>query len=183
MGRIADPGQLSIFDILIREHRTVENLFGQIIALCQDEEGSDEQDLEELFALLATNLRAHADAEEAVLYERLATLDDLAEDMPKAREEHAVVEHLLDELEALSSDDGQWLAKLQVLQELVQHHVDEEEDEIFPAAREALDAAEASALGEDFLALVEQLTGEPPLEHLGMQLAEATGGDEAYAGR
>jgi len=55
-------------------------------------------------------------------------------------EEHAVVKQLLSELDELSKDDETWGAKLKVLQENVEHHVEEEEGEMFPSARKVLSA-------------------------------------------
>jgi hemerythrin superfamily protein len=145
-----------IFVILAAEHRTVDHLFDQIEALGDEGEVAQRTDL---FHLLEATLRAHAEAEDAVVYDRLAELPAVASLIREAREEHDLVRLLLDEMNLLPADEPQWDAKLAVLRSLVRHHVGEEEGPIFEAAREALDAAEAAELAEAFLELSEQLTG------------------------
>lgn len=159
MGRIEARRDLTIFDALSRQHREVESLFAQIIALYED---GELEDVEPLFELLREKLLSHAEAEDTVVYERLS--GPLHEEIGKAREEHGIVEILIDELTAIDVDDDAWKARIEVLQEMVQHHVIEEEQTLFPSARDELTAAESQALAERFLDLYAQLTGEDPRE-------------------
>ena len=62
-------------------------------------------------------------------------------------EEHRIVKELLAELDAMAKDDEVWTAKLTVLKENVEHHVEEEEGEMFPKARKALTEDEIETLG------------------------------------
>jgi hemerythrin-like domain-containing protein len=67
----------------------------------------------------------------------------------EAVEEHKVVRRLLSELARMAKDSGQWMAKLTVLRENVEHHVEEEEDELFKLARSALAPEEVEELADD----------------------------------
>jgi hemerythrin-like domain-containing protein len=105
------------------------------------------------FKEMRTKLQAHADAERKVLYKRLEKEGD-EEARSFAYEgavEHELVEELLDQLNrSRAKDSEQWTAKMTVLKEMVQHHVEEEESTGFKAARSTLDSEELEALGDRF---------------------------------
>ena len=65
----------------------------------------------------------------------------------EAFEEHRVVKRLLSELESMPKTDERWGAKLKVLQENVEHHVEEEEGEMFKSARKVLSQEQIEELG------------------------------------
>jgi len=111
---------------------------------------------EELFTRLFTELDVHARIEEEIFYPALREADQTHDLILEAFEEHAVVKQLLGELDELAKDDETWGAKLKVLQENVEHHVDEEENELFPKARKVLSTEEANALGERLEAAKQQ---------------------------
>ena len=102
---------------------------------------------EDLFAQLKNELDVHARVEEEIFYPALKEADETHDIVLEAYEEHAVVKTLLAELDELAKDDETWGAKLKVLQEMVEHHVEEEEGEMFPKAKEVLSAEEIEALG------------------------------------
>ena len=66
----------------------------------------------------------------------------------EAYEEHKVVKTLLAELDKLNKDDEQWLPKFTVLKENIEHHVEEEEGEMFKEARKAVEKDELEQLGD-----------------------------------
>ncbi len=66
----------------------------------------------------------------------------------EAYEEHRLVKQLLGELEAEPKDSEEWTAKFTVLKENIEHHVEEEEGEMFKKARQALSEEEIEELGE-----------------------------------
>jgi hemerythrin-like domain-containing protein len=102
---------------------------------------------EELFATLKQELDVHTYIEETYLYPVLEKADETHDIALEAFEEHAVVKDLLAELEKLSKDDETWGAKLKVLKENVEHHVEEEEGEMFKKARKVLSEEELESLG------------------------------------
>lgn len=167
MGRIrnADEQKVSIFEVLMTEHRDVEMLFEQIGVMCEQ----DPSEASDLFTVLADNLLAHAHAEQEIVYSRFEQIEDLEMDMKEAETEHTVVESIVNELRNSRPDGEYWLAKLTVLKELVQHHVKEEEGEIFEKAKEDIDAEESAALCQAYLERKSEESGEPELEQAMMR--------------
>ena len=77
-------------------------------------------------------------------------------------EEHKIVKTLLAELAEMEPRDEQYDAKVTVLQESVEHHADEEERELFPAAEKLFDEEKLDELGRRMAAMKQELTGERP---------------------
>lgn len=103
-----------------------------------------------LFRALKREVEAHAVAEERTFYAALIALE---RGQPKAR--HSVCEHkgaadLIAELDELDMASGAWLQKFKALKQCLEHHLDEEEAEVFPLARRCFDAREARRLGDAF---------------------------------
>lgn len=164
MGRVSEKDRMSIFDVLIREHRTVESLFDQILALCEEAEGERTQDLEALFEVLSEKLVAHSEIEDDLVYERLAEIEELEPAILKSREAHGVVETLLDELRGLGVEDPVFAAKLQLLRDVFLQHKDEEEGPIFELAGDELDADESEELAGRYVREAVARTGDDPTD-------------------
>ncbi|AWK87256.1 hemerythrin domain-containing protein [Azospirillum thermophilum] len=96
---------------------------------------------------LQRELWAHSKVEEGVFYAALAKAKEAREETVEGLNEHHLINTLLDELNAMKTGDTGWSAKLQVLGELVRHHLDEEEEELFEEARDYLDDDRAGELG------------------------------------
>ncbi len=135
---------MNAFTLLKTDHKKVAGIFEKLEPTT--ERGAKTR--EELFAQLKNELDIHARIEEEVFYPALKEADETHDIVLESYEEHAVVKQLLSELDELSKDDETWGAKLKVLQENVEHHVEEEEGEMFPKARKVLSAEEIDALGE-----------------------------------
>jgi len=101
---------------------------------------------EDLFSQLKNELDVHARIEEEVFYPALEEADETREITLEAYEEHRLVKRLLEELEAEPKDAEEWSAKFMVLKENIEHHVKEEEGEMFEQAKAVQD--EAQELGE-----------------------------------
>jgi hemerythrin-like domain-containing protein len=124
-----------VFELLTKDHERLGDLFSRL----RRGRRAPSADLGDRFARLERWLAAHLDAEEAVLYE---TLRRAAPTRPPTLEsvvEHRIVRHLLRDVGRLAFAGEEWWAQLFVLEEYVTHHVQEEERELFPAVREALD--------------------------------------------
>lgn len=139
---------MDVFKLLKLDHREVEKLFSKI------EKSSDSavKTREKTFMQLAQELEVHTAVEEQILYPRLREIKALKETINEAFEEHHVAKQLLAEIPKMSAEDEQWKAKVTVLKEIIEHHVEEEEKELFPKALKALGKAESAELGK----LVEQ---------------------------
>ena len=135
---------MDVFKLLKQDHQEVKQLFKKI------EETSDGaiKTREKTFKELARELAVHASVEERIVYPRLQEIENLEDMVKEGIEEHHVVEQLMEEIAQLSADDEQWMPKVTVLKELVEHHVEEEEKELFPKASKALDQDEAEELGQ-----------------------------------
>ncbi len=160
MGRVKAKFETSVFDVLMVEHRDVEALFDQIEAT----HGESVEQARDLFLVLEESLLTHARAEQAVVYKRLVEIGELADQMNEATAEHEAVEMLLTELRNGNADSVMWLARLAVLQENVTHHIKEEEELIFPKAREHLDDAEQRRLAASYLQAKSRRSGLPETE-------------------
>lgn len=103
---------------------------------------------DELFAQLKQELDLHAKIEEEILYPALEEKDETRDITLEAYEEHTLVKDLLAQLEVEPKNTEEWKAKFTVLKENIEHHVEEEEGEMFKKARTALSAAEIETLGD-----------------------------------
>ena len=134
---------MDAFELLKQDHKTVSGIFKQLDETT--ERGVKTRD--ELFTKLKTELDIHAYIEETMLYPTLKEAKETHDITLEAYEEHKVIKDLLAELAALPKDREEWGAKLTVLKENVEHHVEEEENEMFPDARNVLDKEQREALG------------------------------------
>jgi hemerythrin superfamily protein len=150
-------GKQDITTVLTREHRVVAAILTRIEEACEEEEFDE---IAEPFAILKAKLTAHAKGEEEAVYPRFAELGDEIKDLiGEANEEHALVDDKLQELAAIDVSDEEWKAKFTVLKELVEHHVEDEEGEVFPKVRKAMKTAAAEALADEYLAAKRKIGG------------------------
>jgi hemerythrin-like domain-containing protein len=102
----------------------------------------------ELFATIKGELTLHEIVEEEIFYPELKAHPKAADIVLEGYEEHHVVDLLMGELEALDVSDETWGAKAVVMKENIEHHIEEEEGEMFPQARQVFDTAELEDLGQ-----------------------------------
>jgi hemerythrin-like domain-containing protein len=133
---------MDAFNLLKADHRKVEELFSQL------ESASGGQAKMRVFQQIKTELDLHAHIEETIFYPALEEPKQTHDLTLEAYEEHDVVKKLLQELSRAKSPNEEWEAKAKVLQENVEHHVEEEEGELFKKASSALSAEEIETLGE-----------------------------------
>ncbi len=134
---------MNAFTLLKQDHQTVADIMEKI-------DKTTERALktrEELFTKLKTELDVHAKIEETIFYPALEDAEETREITLEAFEEHRLVKQLLSELESMAKDDEEWTAKFTVLKENVEHHVEEEEGEMFEKARKVLAKEDQEALG------------------------------------
>ena len=102
---------------------------------------------EELFATIKGELTIHEVIEEEIFYPALKSHPKAKDIVLEGYEEHHVVELLMGELESLDVSDPTWGAKALVMKENVEHHIEEEEGEMFRRARQVFDRQELEDLG------------------------------------
>jgi hemerythrin superfamily protein len=135
---------MDVFKLLKQDHREVHQLFQKI----EDSSDSAIKTREKTYKQLARELTMHASLEERIVYPRLRQLEKLEETVREGIEEHHVAEQLMEEIAQMPADDEQWMAKVTVLKEMIEHHVEEEEKELFPKAAKALQKDEINELGQ-----------------------------------
>jgi hemerythrin superfamily protein len=132
---------MDALDLIKQDHKRLRKLLEQTL----EAEGADrEQRLDHL----RTELVAHERMEEEVLYPRLRDEKKAHERVLEGYEEHHVADVILDELLDVPPETDLWKAKVKVLKENFEHHMDHEEDELFKGARAVLDREELKRLGE-----------------------------------
>jgi hemerythrin superfamily protein len=149
---------VNAIDLLKQQHREVEKLFKKM-----EKAGPDEK--EKLFDELADSLAVHAAIEEQHFYP--ATKDARTEELlQEAVEEHLSVKRIIADLLEMEPDDPQFDAKITVLQEQVEHHVEEEEKELFPKVQKLHSKDELEDLGVLMEQTAEELKeqGAPRME-------------------
>lgn len=132
------------FQLLKKDHEKVAGLLKKLDETT--ERGVKTR--EELFGKLKTELEMHAHIEETIFYPALMKEKKTEDITREALEEHQVVKTLLQELDTLPKDDEQWGAKLTVLKENIEHHVEEEEGDMFKQAQKVLGKEESDELGD-----------------------------------
>src|SRR5688572_5736873 len=131
-------------DLLKKQHRQVEKLFKE----CEKTE--DPKKRRQFMEQIANDLKLHTKIEEEVFYPAVREMGtSKAEEMiDEAFEEHHVVDLVLAELPEVDPADERFVAKMTVLSELIEHHVEEEEEEMFPMAEKKLGAQRIKELGQ-----------------------------------
>jgi hemerythrin-like domain-containing protein len=129
--------------LLEADHRKVKRLLSELDSTT--ERGVKTRS--ELFATIKGELTLHEIVEEEIFYPELKAHPKARDIVLEGYEEHHVVDVLMSELEALDVSDETWGAKATVMKENIEHHIDEEEGEMFRRARQVFDAAELDDLG------------------------------------
>lgn len=140
---------INAIDMLESQHREVEDLFEEL----EDATGEAKA---RVFAELADKLTVHATIEERHFYPAVKakrTEDILLESL----EEHLGIKRVLADLVALTVEDETFDAKVTVLREQVEHHVGEEEDDLFPKVKKLFDEEALLAVAQNMIATQEDL--------------------------
>lgn len=139
---LARPCDMKATQLLKQQHREVTRLFEAI------EAASDASDKKAFFFQLASTLVAHDGIERKIFYPACEEAMGLDDELGEALVEHGVIEFCLYQAnEALGKPDFDF--KCKVLQEIVEHHVEEEEEEFFPKVEQVLGKDQLDSLAED----------------------------------
>jgi hypothetical protein len=112
---------------------------------------------EDLFTKVKQELVIHEAIEEEIFYPALKDHPKTKEIALEAYEEHHVVDMVMAEIEGIAYDDEAWGAKFKVMKENLEHHIEEEEGEMFKQAKQVFDADELAQLGDHMMARKEEL--------------------------
>jgi hemerythrin superfamily protein len=127
--------------LLLADHKRVKALFKEFAAARKDEDDTERK--RDLVAQVCRALRIHTELEEEIFYPAVREQIGDSDLMDEALVEHAGAKELVRQLEGMDPEDELYDAKVTVLGEQIDHHVKEEEGEMFPKAKKAkVDTAE-----------------------------------------
>ena len=144
---MATSAKSNALELLKKDHRKVAGILEQLA----DTTKRATKTRVELLQELKKELSLHEYIEENLFYPAVqdkAKNKETKELVAEAYEEHHFVNTIIDELSATEVEDDEWKAKLTVLKENIEHHVHEEEHEMFPKAKEILDAKALEKMAE-----------------------------------
>lgn len=139
--------ELDIVRIILEDHKPLK----QLIAVMKDDEQPHSERFE-AFEAFAPLLVAHAKPEEEVLYTYMKEKSDLKEIACEGDVEHSLADQLV-EMAKRETDKDTKAAQIKVLAELVEHHIEEEEEDLLPEFRKETDREARIKMGDAFLEL------------------------------
>ena len=161
----AKKAAVDVLDLLTSQHTEVDSLFEKL------ESGNG--DRAALFTELADKLAAHATVEEKIFYPAVMA-KQTEELLRESVEEHLEIKRVLADLLTMRVDEDTFKAKLSVLKEDVAHHAHEEEEkELFKMLRKSMSDDERAALGNEVLAMFEQLMQGHPAKNVPAETQQA----------
>ena len=135
---------MDLYQLIKQDHQKVRRLFER---LADADSGTPSQ--ARLFGELKRELELHATVEEKYFYPALLQYSETKDLIEEALEEHGDVKATLEELDQGDKEDARWAEELSELRQDVEHHVEEEENAIFPLAAELLDREQAEAIARN----------------------------------
>jgi hemerythrin superfamily protein len=173
---------MDALELLTADHIRVRGLFTRF----RSAEGSNDEEAKRLAARIFDELEVHTKIEEEIFYPAVSDCNEELHDLvAEGMEEHHVADELMTEAKGLDPSDDAWAAKLKVLIENVEHHAEEEEQEMFPLVRKALDNDARAQLGRRLEALKAEL-GAPTAadkEHLSTEELNRLAREQEIPGR
>lgn len=149
---------MEILKVIQADHESVLEIFGKML---KETKKSDKR--KDLLQKLQELLLPHMHAEENLFYPFLKQEGEDPQPVLEAYQEHLAARLYLDEVMHSNLDDENWIAKITVLHELINHHIEEEEEDLFRMAEEKMDEDQAEEMGEKF----EELKKEAQVPHSG----------------
>jgi hemerythrin superfamily protein len=136
---------MDALSLLTADHNRVRGLFTRFQTA---EEEKDTATMMELAAKIIVELEVHTTIEEEIFYPEIkGASEEIKDIVDEGVEEHHVAKTLIEEVKGLTPEDDAWAAKMKVLIESVEHHAEEEEQEMFTEVRKAFDKATLEDLG------------------------------------
>ena len=142
--------------LLKDDHRKVKKLLEEVDSTT--ERGVKTR--EELFGKIKSEMEVHEAIEEEIFYPALKEHPKAKDIVLEGYEEHHVVDEIMGELAVTAFDDERWGAKASVMKENIEHHIEEEEGEMFTKARQIFSADELEEMGarmQEIKALAKQV--------------------------
>ena len=131
-------------ELLKEDHRKVKKLLEQGDETTENAVKTRTEVLEKIKA----EMQIHEAIEEEIFYPALQQHEKAKDIVLEGYEEHHVVDRILAELDDVSVEDERWAAKFSVMKENVEHHIEEEEEDMFAKAKQIFSDDELNDLGE-----------------------------------
>ena len=142
-----------IKSVLKADHEVVSRLMDQIEAT--DEKSPRKR--EELYTKFRNEIVLHTKTEERALYPIIKDIEETKDIALEAEQEHKVVDSLIAKIDAMKFDDESWGPTFKVMKENIEHHVEEEEGEMFEKMDKVFSKEYLQSLGENFEEVKKQL--------------------------
>ena len=152
--------------LLEKQHKQVADAFERY------EKAEEVPQKRELFLQIADDLSAHAAIEEKIFYPSVY-VNETEDLLKEAVEEHLAAKRIIADLLDLEPADPSFDPKMMVLKEQIEHHVEEEEGELFPKVRKNFTAEELDGLGVEMEAMFEDLQQSDPRNDVPNEIDEA----------
>lgn len=159
---------MDAIELLKQQHREVEELFEKF----EKASAGAGKSLMDLFARIADNLAAHATIEEKLFYPSVY-VGPTADKLQEAVEEHLAAKRVIADLLDMDPSDVRFKAKMKVLQDLVEHHVEEEEKELFKNVKKLMTREELATIGEQMKVMFSELIQTEPRLQVPRETGEA----------
>ncbi len=136
----------NIYDAIKADHDEHRALLERI-----SDTSGDSKDRREAWDSFYYDVKSHAAAEEETFYSKLISKTWGQDAARHSVHEHQQLDDLLEELNEMDMSQGAWIEKFKKLRHDYEHHIDEEEEDVFTRAKEVIDASEIDGYGERFL--------------------------------
>jgi hemerythrin-like domain-containing protein len=168
---VVKPSSANAIEILTEDHRNIVQMFKDFESLKRNSD-DDEDAKQALVERACMELTIHSQLEEEFFYPAIRASMSRSDLLDEAEVEHAIANQLVTELESMEPGDDLYDAKFKVLGEYVRHHIEEEQEKLFPLARKA--DLDFETLGEGIRRRQEELRAEFGLPEEDEKLHEIT---------
>ncbi len=141
---------MDIYGYLKRDHLKVRGLLENILSSAKSDQKS------QTFEEMKNEVLIHSETEHETFYEALRQHKEIEQKIEHADKEHKEIENLLKQLSTMDMNSAEWLTKFKELKQSLEHHIKDEETEIFEQAKKLLSDEQAKQLAEDMDDLKQQ---------------------------
>ena len=136
---------MTIYERICKDHAHHRELLNRLA-----QTSGDSEDRREAWNAFYYDVKAHAAAEEETFYSKLMADSDGQDDARHSVSEHKEMDDIIEELQSTEFSSPAWLQRFKTLKHDYEHHMDEEENDIFEKARQVFDKQQASTIGQQF---------------------------------
>jgi hemerythrin-like domain-containing protein len=153
-----ESGMNDAVEMLTDDHKKVKKMFKDFEKLTQSDK-STKREKAELAKMICQELKVHTSIEEEIFYPAAREAIDASDILDEAEVEHNSAKSLISQIESCEPSDDHYDAMVTVLGEYVNHHIEEEEKEMFPKVKKS--KLDLSSLGDEMMTRKEELMNQP----------------------